>query len=192
MSANALMCDWPRPWIPATPSRIVSLAPSTLPDACVPATTIPVPIPAVAAARFRKARRVWRDINYSFSSGLVGLLEGFPCRRERRAGRCASARGRARRGRASARKRDERRRHQAARGPRLLQHAPSAMSSHPPQRGTSCRPAGPPLGPGRSRPNRPRAAFADGCSAHAVTHAADAAADATAPPSLPLNGPCPG
>ena len=39
MPANSLMCEPPRPLMPATATRMVSLAPRTLPDDFVPAMT---------------------------------------------------------------------------------------------------------------------------------------------------------
>ena len=59
IATYALMWPPPRPWIPATAMRIVSLAPSTLPDDLVPATVNVAPMPAApAAARFKNVRRV--------------------------------------------------------------------------------------------------------------------------------------
>src|SRR5688500_5397609 len=54
MPANLLMCSEPRPLSPATPTRIVSLAPSTLPDDFVPAMTNVAP---AASEFFKNLRR---------------------------------------------------------------------------------------------------------------------------------------
>src|SRR5262245_26591568 len=54
----------PRPLRPATPMRITSLAPRTLPDDLVPAI---VTVAAAASVLFRNLRRVRRDIAYFLS-----------------------------------------------------------------------------------------------------------------------------
>src|SRR5437763_10229793 len=51
------MWAFPCPWMPATPTRITSLAPSTRPDALVPAT-VTTGNAEQAAACFRNPRRV--------------------------------------------------------------------------------------------------------------------------------------
>src|SRR5262249_18658127 len=52
------MWPFPCPWMPATPTRITSLAPSTRPDALVPAIVTSGNTEPAAAARLRKLRRV--------------------------------------------------------------------------------------------------------------------------------------
>jgi len=56
---NSPMWSPPRPWMPATPIRTVSFAPSTRPDDFVPAITKLPATPAAAAWR-RNVRREWR------------------------------------------------------------------------------------------------------------------------------------
>ena len=51
------MWSWPRPWMPATATRMVSLAPITRPDDLVPAMVTSGKA-AAAAAPLRKLRRV--------------------------------------------------------------------------------------------------------------------------------------
>src|SRR4051794_13654657 len=58
MPANSWTCAPPRPFRPATPRRIASLAPSTRPDDLVP--PMAKPAPAAASVRFRNVRRVSR------------------------------------------------------------------------------------------------------------------------------------
>src|SRR5262245_25410726 len=59
------MWAFPCPWIPATPTRIVSLAPRTLPDDLVPAMVTSGNAVLAAAAVSRKPRRdMW----------LIGVL----------------------------------------------------------------------------------------------------------------------
>src|SRR3972149_4234947 len=63
ISVNSPIWLPPRPLMPATHTRIVSLAPSTRPEAWVPAIVNQVATPALAAALFlRNSRRVWRDM----------------------------------------------------------------------------------------------------------------------------------
>ena len=64
MLAKASMWLEPRPWMPATPRRIRSLAPMILPEAFVPAMAKVAAIPP-AAACCRNARRVCRDMGDS-------------------------------------------------------------------------------------------------------------------------------
>ena len=52
------MCDWPRPRMPATPTRIVSLAPITRPEAFVPAMVNSGNAALAAALDLMKLRRV--------------------------------------------------------------------------------------------------------------------------------------
>src|SRR5258705_13948322 len=54
------MCAPPRPLIPATPTRTVSLAPKKFPVALVPLMRIPAP--AAAIELLRKRRRERRDM----------------------------------------------------------------------------------------------------------------------------------
>src|SRR5438067_8124065 len=57
MPAKAPTWAPPRPLRPATPTRMVSLAPSTRPDDFVPAMVM---VAAVARALLRNVRRLWR------------------------------------------------------------------------------------------------------------------------------------
>src|SRR3954469_727670 len=65
MRLKAPTCEPPRPFSPATPMRMASLAPTTWPDDLVPAT-----VTVAAAARvLRKSRRFWRVIADPFVRG---------------------------------------------------------------------------------------------------------------------------
>ena len=66
------MCDFPRPLIPATPTRSVSLAPSTLPDALVPEMVNSEKAALVAAVVFKNSRRVNLDMFFSLVGRRVG------------------------------------------------------------------------------------------------------------------------
>src|SRR5437870_2767912 len=71
MPPNCLTCSPPRPLRPATPIRIVSLAPSTLPDDLVPAMVI---VAAAARVPFKKLRRFSNDMRVPhLSEARVGL-----------------------------------------------------------------------------------------------------------------------
>src|SRR6059058_3428175 len=59
MAANSATCEAPRPFRPATATRMVSLEPSTRPDDLVPAR---VTVAAAASVPWRKLRRVKLDI----------------------------------------------------------------------------------------------------------------------------------
>src|SRR6185437_8471629 len=68
MLPNSPTWEPPRPFNPATPTRTVSLAPSTLPDDLVPATVM---VAAAARDDSRKRRRVRR------MRGLEGMRKGW-------------------------------------------------------------------------------------------------------------------
>ena len=55
--------------MPATAMRIVSLAPSTLPDDLVPEMVNVAAAKPATAARFRNSRRLWRDM------GILSVVE---------------------------------------------------------------------------------------------------------------------
>src|SRR5262245_25499045 len=63
------MWPFPCPWMPATPTRITSLAPSTRPDALVPAMVTSGNTEPAAAARLRKLRRVILFMRLSCGGG---------------------------------------------------------------------------------------------------------------------------
>src|SRR3954453_14491052 len=71
MPPNSLTCEPPRPFRPATPIRMTSLAPTTWPDDLVPAMVM---VAAVARVVFRKSRRVCR------------VMEAPPARRHEQGG----------------------------------------------------------------------------------------------------------
>src|SRR5689334_17815117 len=63
MPLKASTWEPPRPWRPATPTRMTELAPITRPDDLVPAT---VTVAAAARVVFRKSRRFWSVIGRPF------------------------------------------------------------------------------------------------------------------------------
>src|SRR5213083_2905806 len=70
------MCAFPCPWMPAMPTRITSLAPSTRPEALVPAMVKSGKAALATAVRLRKFRRVILFIKdfLLFGSLLSGLF----------------------------------------------------------------------------------------------------------------------
>jgi hypothetical protein len=74
---NSEMCEPPRPLIPATPTRIVSLAPMTLPEAFVPAIVNSGKAVLAAAAAWTNRRRDRRDMLGSFAIG-GNRTDGWP------------------------------------------------------------------------------------------------------------------
>src|SRR5262245_33659890 len=63
MPLKAPTWEPPRPFRPATPTRMTELAPSTRPDDLVPATVM---VAAAARVVLRKSRRFWRVIGRPF------------------------------------------------------------------------------------------------------------------------------
>src|SRR5690606_13167394 len=69
------MCAPPRPLMPATPTRMTSLAPSTWPDDFVPAMVNRLNAVLAAAVVFRNLRRERRDMRKAPSNAAGGKPE---------------------------------------------------------------------------------------------------------------------